>query len=323
MDESSTQSTHMISVENVVFEYPGKRALQNVSFELQQGSITALVGPNGAGKTTLLRCLAALDDVFSGQIHINGIDVSQQPRAIHKQVGYLSDFFGLYDNLTVTQCLTAMAMLHQFPQTSIPEKVLLAAERLELGTYLQVKAGNLSRGLRQRLGIAQAIIHEPSLLLLDEPASGLDPEARMSLSDLFLALQKQGMTLIVSSHILAELEDYCSEMLLLRNGKVIEHHSTLNNSSTSQKHEVEIKLLPNQTETIDSFLKLEEISNGILESNTLTCTITGDDEKLHSILKQAISLGLPVYSFAIRQQRLQDVYMNYAQSNEGNHASSK
>jgi ABC-2 type transport system ATP-binding protein len=313
----------MISVENVVFEYPGKRALQNVSFELQQGSITALVGPNGAGKTTLLRCLAALDEVFSGQIHINGIDVSQQPRAIHKQVGYLSDFFGLYDNLTVTQCLTSMAILHQFPEKNIPEKVLLAAERLELGAYLQVKAGSLSRGLRQRLGIAQAIIHEPSLFLLDEPASGLDPEARMSLSDVFLSLRKQGMTLIVSSHILAELEDYCSEMLLLRNGRVIEHHSTPKNSSALEKHEVEIKLVSHSTEAIETFLKLDDVSGGVVEDNTLNCTITGSNEKLHSILKEAISLGLPVYSFAIRQQRLQDIYMNYTQPNEGSHASSK
>jgi ABC-2 type transport system ATP-binding protein len=319
------QSARMISVENIVFEYPGKRVLQDVSFELQKGSITALVGPNGAGKTTLLRCLAALDEVFSGQMHINGIDVSQQPRAIHQQVGYLSDFFGLYDNLTVTQCLTSMAMLHQLPQASIPEKVLLAAERLELDAYLQMKAGSLSRGLRQRLGIAQAIIHEPGLLLLDEPASGLDPEARMSLSGLFLSLQKQGMTLIVSSHILAELEDYCSEMLLLRNGHVIEHHSTQisHNSLNTEQHAVEIRLLSDTTETIEHFLKLDGVSEGNLEDKTLNCVVTGDKEKLHLILKQAVSLGLPIYSFAIRQQRLQDIYMNYAQPQEGRHADSK
>jgi len=216
----------MITVDDVCFEYPGKRALNHVSCSIQPGTITALVGPNGAGKTTLLRCIAALDEPFSGKIEINGIDAVEHPRRIHQQIGYLSDFFGLYNTLTVQQCLLFNARIQQVDERLLNEKVQLAANRLDLTQYLNVRAGTLSRGLRQRLGIAQAIIHEPCLLLLDEPASGLDPEARVGLSRLFLSLRDQGMTLIVSSHILAELEDYCTHMLLIRDGRILQHCGT-------------------------------------------------------------------------------------------------
>ena len=213
----------MIKVSNLNYEYPGKRALKDVSFSIPDASVTALVGPNGAGKTTLLRCLAALDEPFSGEINVAGIDVTREPRRVHQVLGYLSDFFGLYDDLTVRQCLSFAAWLHRLPEDTVEGCVRKTASLLELTNWLESKVKTLSRGWRQRLGIAQAIIHNPKLLLLDEPSAGLDPEARVSLSKLFRDLQREGMTLVVSSHILAELEDYCTDMLVLRDGEIAEH----------------------------------------------------------------------------------------------------
>ncbi|HEY9685585.1 MAG TPA: ABC transporter ATP-binding protein [Coleofasciculaceae cyanobacterium] len=304
----------MIDVQNVVFEYPGKRALKDVSFRLEAGSITALVGPNGAGKTTLLRCIAALDEPFSGSITINGTDVLEHPRLIHRQVGYLSDFFGLYNNLTARQCLTFIAQIHQIPTSEMEQKVALAAERLEISPYLDTKAGTLSRGLRQRLGIAQAIIHEPQLLLLDEPASGLDPEARISLSDLFLSLRDQGMTLIVSSHILTELEDYCTNMLLLREGRILEHCSTHEKPQEACiEQQVEIKFLEPASGYLEALKSLEGVKEPRVQQDCVLCSVTGDEPALHRMLKELMQRELPVYSFSVRQKRLQDIYMDYAQ----------
>src|SRR5262249_20505538 len=201
-----------IEVEGLRFDYPGVRALDDVSFTVARGSVTALVGPNGAGKTTLLRCIVALDRPMLGAIHVAGIDVLEEPRACHRRVGFLSDAYGLYDTLTLRQCLTHPARAHGMGTTAGPKTRPQTAARLDITDKLEARAGELSRGQRQRVAIGQALIHAPQVLILDEPASGLDPEARYALARLFTRLQSEGMTLIVSSHILAELDEYSTHM---------------------------------------------------------------------------------------------------------------
>jgi ABC-2 type transport system ATP-binding protein len=211
----------MITVTDLVYEYPTTRALKGVSLHVAPQTITALVGPNGAGKTTLLRCLAALEDPYSGSVTVAGHDTRAEPRAIHALLGYLPDFFGLYEALSVRRILTYTARARGIVPALTATAVEKAVDRVGLNQRLDVKAGELSRGLRQRLAIAQAIVHEPKVLLLDEPSAGLDPQARRDLSALMVALKDGGMTLVVSSHILAELEDYCSEMLIIEEGLIV------------------------------------------------------------------------------------------------------
>jgi len=210
----------MIEVSNLVYEYPAVRALDGVSFSVAPQTITALVGPNGAGKTTLLRCLAALEAPYSGYVLLDGLDTAAAPRQIHTRLGYLPDFYGLYDELSVRRALIYAARAHGIADEAAPAAAEKAAQRVGLSDRLETPAGELSRGLRQRLAIAQTIVHEPRVLLLDEPAAGLDPQARRDLSTMLLSLKDQGMTLVVSSHILAELEDYCSEMIIIEGGRI-------------------------------------------------------------------------------------------------------
>jgi|HubBroStandDraft_6_1064221.scaffolds.fasta_scaffold21822_3 ABC-2 type transport system ATP-binding protein len=211
----------MIEVRDLVYEYPSKRALESVTLSVAPQAITALVGPNGAGKTTLLRCLAALEVPYSGSVAIDGLDTRNAPREIHARLGYLSDFFGLYDELSVRRSLTYAAWSHAIAPALAAAAVAKAAQRVGIVDRLESKAGELSRGLRQRLAIAQAIVHAPKVLLLDEPAAGLDPQARRDLSALLVALKDTGMTVVVSSHILAELEDYCTEMIVIEAGRIV------------------------------------------------------------------------------------------------------
>ncbi|MDO4794898.1 MAG: ABC transporter ATP-binding protein [Brachymonas sp.] len=215
----------MIRVEGLVFDYPGHRALHGVSLHIPAATVTALVGPNGAGKSTLLRCIAGLDQPLAGRITIAGIDVLEHPRQVHKKLGYLSDFFGLYQQLTVRQCLHHAATAQGLTDAQAQERVLTVARQLGLTPKLNALASKLSRGQRQRLAIGQAIVHAPQVLLLDEPASGLDPEARAHLSQLFRQLHAQGMTLLVSSHILSELDEYCTHILSIREGHITSHAS--------------------------------------------------------------------------------------------------
>lgn len=210
----------MIEVRDVVYDYPTARALHGVSFTVEPGAVLAMVGPNGAGKTTLLRCMAALDNPAEGTISIAGLDTRTDPRGVHATIGYLPDFFGLYEDLTVRRALTYAARSRGVPVNETPQAVGEAAARVQLSDRMEARAGELSRGLKQRLAIGQTIVHRPRVLLLDEPAAGLDPEARRALSDLILRLSKEGLTIVVSSHILSELEDYSTRMLMIRDGRV-------------------------------------------------------------------------------------------------------
>ena len=298
----------MISVRGLSFEYPGVRALDDVSFSIKRGSVVALVGPNGAGKTTLLRCLAALDQPISGEILFDGEDTLENPRAAHEKIGYLPDFFGLYDDLTVERCLLFHAAAHRIEETSLPDAVRRAAERLGLADRMHMRARELSRGLRQRLAIAQAIVHEPPLLLLDEPASGLDPEARASLSQLFLELRDAGMTLMVSSHILTELQAYSSHMLVLRQGRIMGEELI----GAQPEAMVPMYLLLSAADEAASGVlsSIADVSDVRVDGRRIDFLYAGDESGRYRLLKQLLDQGLPVSSFAQAERGMQRAYLD-------------
>ena len=244
----------VITIEDVIFEYPGHRALNRVSLHIAAGTVTALVGPNGAGKSTLLRCIAGLDQPLSGRIEVDGIDVVQSPRAVHAHLGYLSDFFGLYEKLTVQQGLQYAALARGMEHGHALARSHAVAQQLGLADLLQRQPSALSRGQRQRLAIGQAIVHQPQVLLLDEPASGLDPDARDSLATLFRQLQAQGMTLVVSSHILSELDAYSTHVLSLRGG-CVEQHSPLHSDAPEDTQSSKTSLKVSASERVCSASK--------------------------------------------------------------------
>jgi len=300
----------MMRVDTVSFEYPGLRALDRVSFQVRAGRITALVGPNGAGKSTLLRILAVLQPPLSGRVTMNDVDVFAQPRQAHRHIGFLPDFFGLYDNLSVQQCLTYFALAHHVERDAVPSSVLEAAQLLKLDDRLDQAAGNLSRGLRQRLAIAQAIVHRPRLLLLDEPASGLDPEARHTLAETFLQLRDDGVTLLVSSHILSELEAYCDDMIILRQGRVVEHQ----HSGIAAKIALRIQLLPCSEAEQQTYTQQITAMNGVQnlrqdKDGTLLFQYDDDPQSRQQLLRELVLQDVPLLSFSDHRPSLQDAYM--------------
>lgn len=299
---------NMIEVKNLNFDYPGKRVLHDVSFTIAKGSVTALVGPNGAGKTTLLRCLVALDRPHSGVITVGNINVTENPRAVHRQIGYLSDFFGLFNDLTVRQCLTYMSWSQQVETKNVAAHVEKIARDVMIDNMLDRKAGVLSRGYRQRLGIGLALIHDPELIILDEPASGMDPEARIQLSQLVRALRARGKTMIVSSHILNELEDYCTDMLIIRDGRVADH-VLLSDHAQKNQRVLHISLRGGAAAHQAALLAQSGVVSAAVEGDVATCRFDGDDTAQQSLLAALMAAGLPVYNFAAEQHSLQDAYM--------------
>jgi len=304
----------MIEVKDLVFEYPGKRALNGVSFRIEPGNITALVGPNGAGKTTLLRCMAALEVPLHGEILIDGENINEDPRACHRKLGYLSDFFGLYDELSVRQCLLHAAASRGILANEQARVVEQAAIRLGIVDRLEIKAGALSRGLRQRLAIAQAVVHEPQILMLDEPASGLDPEARHSLAELFLTLRDQGMTLVVSSHILSELDEYSTDMLVLREGRLLSHDLIEPQSAKTVSLKLSLSEPCHELQALLSAMPGVSAVNG--DDSSAIISFNGDVADQHHLLKSLLQQGLPVCSFAEQQRNMQSAYLESVRHQE-------
>jgi ABC-2 type transport system ATP-binding protein len=296
----------MIDVHELCFDYPGVRALDRVSFQVEAGSITALVGPNGAGKTTLMRCLCGLETPLAGSIVVDGIDVVAEPRRSHERLGYLSDFFGLYDDLTVHQCLAhAAAASGRHAGDEAQARVRDTAARLGLVERLAQRAGALSRGLRQRVAIAQAIIHSPRVLVLDEPAAGLDPEARHSLAALFRALQADGMTLLVSSHILSELEQYATHMLVLGGGRLLEHRALGGRGGRA----FALGYLGARAPLEALLAARPEVTASAWREGELVFEFAGDEHAQARLLRELVDAGVEVLRFGPAASDLQQRYL--------------
>ncbi len=313
----------MIKINNLTFDYDHHRALYDINLAIEAHSITALVGPNGSGKTTLMRCIAGLETPLVGSIFVEGIDVLNTPRKAHEKIGYLSDSFGLYKELTVYQCLTYAAYAHKVPAKEVIHAVRAVAEQLDLTPKLHQRTLSLSRGQRQRVAIGQAIIHKPSLLILDEPASGLDPEQRSNLALVFKKLQKDGITLLVSSHILAELDEYSTHILALRNGRIIDHQS-LNTLALERKYRISvlepainhaklIKILQadNAPESMHSILQL--ISQVVTQDSVTDPAVffesNADDAEIAALLRYLMDQDVPITAFHPYQDTLQATYL--------------
>jgi ABC-2 type transport system ATP-binding protein len=297
----------IIEVARLSYEYPGLRALDDVGFGVTRGSITALVGPNGAGKTTLLRCLAGMDTPLHGNICIDGIDVIEEPRRSHTVVGYLPDSFGLYDDLSVRRGLTYVAAANGVPQPQVAALVEQTAAELGLLDRLEQRASELSRGLRQRVAIAQAIIHAPHVILLDEPAAGLDPEARYRLGELFVTLGRRGMTLIVSSHILAELEAYSTDMLILDRGRIVDHRRLRVDEG---RHEsLAIGVTEDPQRLVAALVESPLVSDIDTRDALIRCRFHGGATERAALLTALISRGLSIAHFAPLDEDLQQSYL--------------
>ena len=314
----------LLEVRSLRFDYPNHPALVDISFTLAAGSVTALVGPNGAGKSTLMRCIAGLAEPLSGGVYLNGDAITDNPRLAHRDIGYLEDEFGLYDELTAHQCLHHAAAARGVLDANLDARTEAVAAQLDITHCLPKHVRELSRGQRQRVAIGQAIISTPKLLVLDEPASGLDPEARASLAGLFRRLQADGITLLVSSHILTELEAYSTHMLVLRAGRMIEYRA-LSTVAASDSGATPVRS-ERRTRSLDVVLQVPwrdwaalPLSGAQIRALVPENAVTADATHLHieaefddagqtALLQQLIGGGAQVLSFGETRQTLAASY---------------
>lgn len=211
----------LVRIQDLVVRYGRTQAVQGVSFDIPRGSIFGFIGPNGAGKTSTIKVLATLLRPTSGKVTVCGYDVIDRAPEVRRKIGYMPDAFGVYEDLTAEEYLHFFAAAYHIPSG---HRRRLVADSLAL-TDLTEKAGapveGLSRGMKQRLGIARLLLHDPDFLLLDEPANGLDPRARIEMRELLKELQAMGKTILISSHILHELAQFCTHVGILEQGKLV------------------------------------------------------------------------------------------------------
>jgi ABC-2 type transport system ATP-binding protein len=202
---------------------PGRRVLaaDRLNLEVTAGEVFGLVGPNGAGKSTALKMICGLLLPTSGRVLVNNVDVEHRREEAQRYIGYLADFFSLYDELTVYQYLEYFGRAYKLAPDSIPGRVVETIMRVGLESKRDAAIAGLSRGMKQRLGIARAVIHDPPLLVLDEPAAGLDPKARHDLKQLLRGFQGRGRTIVITSHVLSDLEEICTSIGILEKGRLI------------------------------------------------------------------------------------------------------
>jgi ABC-2 type transport system ATP-binding protein len=210
----------VIAVENLHKQHGRQVALEDLTFTVPKGEIFGFVGPNGAGKTTTIRILATLNSADSGEATVGGIPVHESPGDVRNLVGYMPDFFGVYDRLTSAEYLEFYAACHGVARRKRPAVARELLELVDLGDRRDVPVDTLSRGMKQRLGLARALVHDPAVLLLDEPASGLDPRARVEMKELIRELRRMGKTILISSHILPELEELCTWVGFIDGGRM-------------------------------------------------------------------------------------------------------
>ena len=305
-------SAPIVKFESVRKEYGRFVAVQPLDLAIPAGEIYGLIGPNGAGKTTLIRMACGLLAPTSGHVFIDGIDIQQRAEAAQQCIGYLSDVYALYEDLTAWEYLDYFAHAYRMPTGDIPGRIkeVISLVGLEVKEHTLTKG--LSRGMRQRLGLARAILHHPKLLLLDEPASGLDPKARMELRDILLMLQKHGTTIVISSHILAELEGFCTTIGIMELGRLIRSDTvSALTRVTDNRKTLLLRWLNNDLEAVKRTI---EQSGGLIDGKWdpghAHCTVDLTDEQLADLHAGLVRAGVRLVEFAEKKRTVQDVYMN-------------
>ena len=300
----------MITAENLTKVYGKRKALDHVSFEVPEGEIFGFVGPNGAGKTTTLRILAALLEPTSGHASIGGVDVAKQPDLVHSRLGYMPDFFGVYDQLTVSEYLDFYAACYRQPKERRSKVVAELLELIGLSDRRDQMVDTLSRGLKQRLCLARALVHDPAVLLLDEPASGLDPRARVDMREILKELRRMGKTIIISSHILPELTELCTMIGIIDHGRmratgsvqeVVQH--------LSADRRVRIGIVGDKEAALMILKPLAAVRHVDVANDAIEATYEGDDSTAAEILQALTAGGIKVSAFSQVDGGLEEAFM--------------
>jgi ABC-2 type transport system ATP-binding protein len=295
-----------IKVNNITKIYGEQRALNDVSFEVNTGEIVGFLGPNGAGKSTMMKILTCFIPQTSGTASVCGFDVSEQSLDVRKNVGYLPEHNPLYLDMYVKEYLEFIAGLHQL--TNVKQRIAEMIEKTGLQVEQKKKIGALSKGYRQRVGLAQAMIHDPKVLILDEPTTGLDPNQLAEIRNLIIEVGKH-KTVMLSTHIMQEVEAVCDRVIIINNGQIVANDltSALQNSQAQNKQFITVEFdKPASSTSLKSINGVVAAKN--INGNVWQIESDSDEDIRSAIFQHAVQNGLAVLTLQKEEQRLEDVF---------------
>ena len=300
----------IVSVQNLSKSFGRVRAVDNISFNLGAGQIFGFVGPNGAGKTTTMRILATLEEQDSGDVFFDSFSITEDPEAARRSIGYVPDTLPAHRDITVFEFLDFFGRAYGMRGRKLRSAIDDVVDFAGLSEMMDKTLASLSKGMKQRVSVGRALIHNPPVMLLDEPAAGLDPRARVELRELLSALSEMNKAILISSHILTELTEICSGVVIIEKGRILVNGSVNDILDQSRSRR---KLSVSAAEN-NSFLKHELLScPGVLdariEGNKVVASIEGDDKIQAQILNQLVSKGCPVCQFYTEDTDLEDIFM--------------
>jgi ABC-2 type transport system ATP-binding protein len=299
----------LLAANNVRVEFGKLVAVRDVSFRMAPGDLLGLIGPNGAGKTTLLRVLAGLQAPTSGTAQVMGFDVFNESERVRGQVAFSPDSPPAYEDLTVEQFLYFVADLYNVTEGEADERIDHWLEQVWLTERRTSKIRSLSRGMRQRVTIAQTLVPNPTVVLLDEPSSGLDPAGRIQLRQVIASLARQGKAVIVSSHILADLEEYCTHIAIIEHGKLLRYADVGELHETAALQCAYRVRLVGTDDATEALMAAKGVSHVVISNGAYLLQYEAGDEAAARLLKAFAGRGLDICSFAPVRQSLEEVYL--------------
>lgn len=300
----------MLLMENVRKSYGQTVALDGLNLSIGTGQLYGFVGPNGAGKTTTIKMIAGLLLPDSGIIHIDGIDGVKEKDRLKDRIGYVPDFFGVYDNLKTREYMEFFASIYGFEGREAKTIIGELLELVQLEDKGEEYVDYLSRGMKQRLCLARSLIHGPSLLVLDEPASGLDPRARYDMKNILKGLVARGTTILISSHILPELAQVCTNVGIIDKGKIV-MEGTIEQilQRLESANPLVIRFIEKHQEGIEVIKNNPYTDEIVIKENSVFITFRGNEEEEALLLAEMIQKGIPVSSFTREAGNLESLFM--------------
>lgn len=300
----------MLELRNLVKQYGKFTAVDHLNLTIPDGSIFGFVGPNGAGKTTTMRMMAGLLRATDGSILLNDVDMTKNATLLRSKIGYMPDFFGVYDNLKVTEYMDFYADTYEIPYKERDAIINNLLEIVDLSHKKDAYVDSLSRGMKQRLCLARSLVHDPDLLILDEPASGLDPRARVEMKEVLKQLQVMGKTVVISSHILPELAEMCTEVGIINHGKVATQGTVQEiMRKLTQKRVIHVKFMGDAQPVTKILQQMPMIQNIEEQTTDVQFAFDGTEEQLADVLKQLVVADIPVLSFKEKEGNLEEIFM--------------
>lgn len=306
----------IVETQSLTKKYGNLTALNDLTLSIEEGSVFGFIGPNGAGKTTTMRILTTLLRPTGGKAWVAGHSVTGNPRAVRRAIGYMPDFFGVYDDMKVWEYLDFFAACYEVPAATRPGMVDDLLALVDLQHKKEAYVESLSRGMKQRLCLARTLTHDPQILILDEPASGLDPRARIEMRELLRELKNMGKTIFFSSHILSEVADVCTTIGIIEAGQLVAYGDMEEMKRQLRAHRlIQIGVLGDVTPLQEFLLSQPDVytiasaPEADLPTGTVRIDFGGDDAALSALLARLVAQGLPVISFSEQTGDLEDVFL--------------